>query len=71
MINKPTYAYSIKADNPSECTLLCSTQEIDGWEEIGTVDRRFVQLIVTALNYLPTRHLNALKEINSEQQEHN
>jgi hypothetical protein len=67
LTDKPTYAYSIKADNPSECTLLCSTQEVDGWEEIGTVDRRFVQLIVTALNYLPTRHLNAIKAASSEE----
>lgn len=51
LTDKRIYAYSFNAENPSECTLLCSTQEVDGWEEIGTVDRRFAQLIVTALNY--------------------
>lgn len=45
------YAYSYNADNPSICTLLCSTHEIDVWAEIGTVDRQFAQLIVVALNH--------------------
>jgi len=49
--DKPQYAYAVMAEDLSQCILLRSTNEVDGWECIGNVDRRFAQLIVTALNY--------------------
>lgn len=53
MMNKPTYAYSTSRDNPSDCDILRSTSEVDGWEQVGTVDRDVAQLVVTSLNYAP------------------
>lgn len=53
MRSKPIYAYSTSRGNQSDCDILRSTAEVDGWEQIGTVDRDIAQLVVTSLNYAP------------------
>jgi hypothetical protein len=51
MAERPIYSYSFSAENPQLCSLLRSTPEIDAWECVGAMDRRFAQVIVTALNH--------------------